>query len=305
MASNYNAIIANATAAYNKTLAGYQSTLQQQQQAQQGIVGQYNALQGNVLGGLADQSEVANRQINAQYTKSLGQAQMNLYNRGLGNSTVDSSIVRGFAADQGTAQLDRLGRFAGLAADKQTQLGLASLGYQGQALANNLQFAGQGLQYGGQGAAQLGNLAEGFAGLENQRAMQQAALDQQMKLYRLNQQNQLYGVGRGGGAPTMSEPFGPPSSRAGSTGGGIAAGNYGDARTNDPYNALNPYYQGSGGGTTPYGGNFGGSSFFALGDPNNPWGQDQSTTNVAAQAGWQPYNGEDLTGYSYNGESIG
>lgn len=223
--NNYANIIGSATNAYNATIAGYQKVLQQQQQAQAGVMQGYNDLQAGVLGGLEQSSAVAGKTISDQYKQDAAKQQMMLYKQGLGNSTTVNNLLSQLGKNQAFAQEKRLADFATTAADKRTQLGLAGLGYAGNALNTNLGFAGQGLQYSGTGALQLGHLAEGFAGLENQQEMQKQQFAQQLKLQKLQQS---YGVGTG---------------HIGSYDGGgghPAAGHYGGGSINaSPYPAVN------------------------------------------------------------------
>lgn len=207
MAIDYSSVINNATAQYNTALKGYQAQLAANQQQQQGVVNGYNSLQAGVLGGLEESSAVAGKQLSDQYKQQGAQQQMQLFRQGLGNSTTRNNLQNQLNQSSAFAQNDRMAKYATIAADKRTQLGLAGLNYAGGALRDNMQFAGQGLQYAGEGAFKLGGLAEGFAGMENQRAMQDASLAsqkslqdaqfaQQIKMQRLNQ---LYGTGGGGG----------------------------------------------------------------------------------------------------------
>lgn len=277
MAVDYSSIIGSATNAYNATLAGYKTTLAQQQQAQAGTVAGYNALQGTVLGGLEQSSNVAGQQIANQYKQAADKSTASLVGRGLYNTSMQDSLQKGLTESQAFAQNDRMAKYATMAADKTTQLGLAGLGYQGQAQASDLNFAGQGLQYGGQEALQLGNLAQGFAGLENQKAMQQAALDQQLKIAKLQLYGaggQVYGMGGsgsaggakapaqagpgyGGGADRPQQMFdssllgnqqgggaygaSSPADTYGEAGGGSYGGGYGDWGGGDPWAAGGDY----------------------------------------------------------------
>lgn len=291
MATNYAQIIGNATQAYNNTLAGYRTQLAQQQQQQQGVVQGYNDLQKGVLGGLEGQSAAAGQDIAGRYRQDAAKQLADATSRGMANNSFLSSLNARLSFDQSRAQEGRIADFAGRAADKTTQLGLAGLGYAGHALDQNMQFAGQGLQYGGQGAFQIGNLAQGFAGLENQSAMQQAGFDQQMKVLR---NNQMYGGGHGGGVPGNSDPNKPMG--AASPYGAASGG--GGGRSYDPYatpSASHPAHlpiDNSGlsgeffsGGQTLYGGGGGGGSMVY------PPGQQPYSANDATVdewAGWSP-----------------
>jgi hypothetical protein len=271
MAIDYSSVINNMTNAYNKTVQGYQTTLAQQQQAQQGVMQGYNSLQANVLGGLEGSSKAASQAVADQYAQQSGQAALGLTSRGLGNTTVANSVQRGIGLDEAKAQTNVANTYANTAAGYQTQVGLAGLGYAGNALNANMNFAGQGLQYQGQGAAQIGQLAQGFAGYENQAAMQQAALAQQQNLQNQQlaqqkamqqadflHQNQLallglqgrggtggiqYGSGGGGGS-YPHDPGGSPSyanvpNPYGQTGANANAATFGyGSQTVSPYGSY-------------------------------------------------------------------
>jgi hypothetical protein len=204
---------------------------------------------------------------------------MNLYKQGFSNISTRENMLNQLTNQQSFAQTDRIGKFAGMAADKTTQIGLAGLGYAGGALRDNMQFAGQGLQYMGQGGLGVANLAQGFAGMENQAAMQEAAFAnskamqdaqfaQQNKLQKLNQ---LYGAGGGGGhVGSYDRPTGQGGAvRDHPTYGGARAG--GD----------NPYYQ------AQY--------------PSRP----VLGPEIGNNSGWQDMPSDfDPTGYTYNGQPI-
>jgi hypothetical protein len=238
MANNYQQVINTATAQYNATLVGYQNTLRQQQAAQQGVMAGYNSLQANVLKGLENNSASAKQEIIDQYTAAAGKQQASMIGRGLGNTTIMDSALRGLGYDQAKAQTARMNQFANTAAGYQSQLGLAGLNYAGNAINANTQFAGQGLQYQGQGAMQIGQLGLGFAGLENQRAMQEAQIKAQRDQY--TQRNGIGGgvtYGAGGSSPLgLNTNFG--------NGGGNMGPRqqfYNDPMVQDPRQRPQPY----------------------------------------------------------------
>ncbi len=243
MAVDYNSIIQNATNSYNSAVAGYKSQLAAQQQQQQGVIAGYNNLQAGVLGGLQEQSAVASKQIKDQYDQAAADRQMQMFKMGMGNTSTRINMLNQLDKNQAFAQTNRIGDFAGRAADKTTQLGLAGLGYAGNAIRDNSAFAGQGLQYMGQGALGVANLAQGFAGMQNQaemqnasfanqKAMQDAQFAQQVKMQKLQQ---LYGTGGGyGGGGHVSSYDQKPQ------GGGYGGGGFGAGTTITPYSVAYP-----------------------------------------------------------------
>lgn len=224
MPIDYNAVISNATNAYNNTVSGYKAQLAAQQQQQQGVIAGYNDLQKGVLGGLEESSAVAGKQIADQYSQDAAKGQMMLFRQGLGNSTTRNNMLSQLGKNQAFAQTDRMAKYATMAADKRTQLGLAGLGYAGNAIDANSRFAAMGLNYAGEGAMGLGRLAEGFAGFENQRAMQEADYQNKLKM------QQFYGVGGGG--------------RGGIGGGRIDEPGGGFRGVNGPMGSPSPMYSG-------------------------------------------------------------
>lgn len=275
---DYSSIISNATNSYNAALAGYKTTLAQQQQQQQGVISGYNALQNTVLGGLEGASAAQKQDIAEQYKVAGDKNVSDMIGKGLYNSSLASSYGTRLNLDQARAQNDRANKFAMTAADKTTQLGLAGLNYQGQALNSNMQFAGQGLNYAGQGAYQIGNLAQGVAGLEQQGNYQDAQLAQQSKQFsqQMALENrklmlQQYGVGGGGSggyAPNLGgTPYGG-NNNSGWTSYGGYGGNAQSYVPNPSYSQQGGTYNGdpiypAAAAASPQG-----SGFFGL---DNPW----------------------------------
>ncbi len=298
MANNYQQIINNATTQYNATLAGYQNTLRQQESAQQGVMAGYNSLQANVLKGLEGGSAAEKQSIIDQYTAQSGKQQMSMIGRGLGNTTIMDSMQRGLTLDQAKAQTDRANKFANTAAGYQSQLGLAGLNYAGGAIRDNSQFAGQGLQYQGQGAMQLGQLGLSFAGLDNQRAMQAAEIKAQRDQY-----TQRHGTGGGvtygaGGGSSMG--LNPHLGNGGGNMGPRQSLAAPDPMVQDPRRQQQQQY---GNPETTYGAAQGGSGpgdlGYAYGETPAMWGGGAAPQMASADP-WAGYsNGGD--GYWYEG----
>ncbi len=132
---------------YNQILAGYNQTAAAQQAGQNQITQGYSTLRGDVLGGLAGIDKSQRQQIADDYAKQVGTESQRLISRGLGNSTVQQSIARGLMYDKAKADVDLTNRTQALNAQYSSQLGLAGLGYQGQALQERTGFANQTLQF--------------------------------------------------------------------------------------------------------------------------------------------------------------
>lgn len=185
MAINYEGLLNQAQGMYGNILSGYNSALASQQAQQQQIMGGYNQLQSNVLGGLAGQGQARSQEIADQYTARQGQATQNLVSRGLGNSTVQSAVSRGLAFDESKSQNQLTEAIAAQNAQYQSQLGLAGLGYQNTANMQNTALLGQQLGYSANWQQSL--LGAAMPGLNMQ---------EQSRLQRMNA---LFGQLGGGG----------------------------------------------------------------------------------------------------------
>ena len=128
----YNQALANNTAIYNQVASGYNQVIQQQQAARQQIYQGYNQLSSTVQGTIGGIGRAAAQQIADQYTALSGQEAQNLTNRGLGNTTVASSVNRGIALDKSKADVELQDRIAQTQAQYLSSIGLAGLGYAGQ-----------------------------------------------------------------------------------------------------------------------------------------------------------------------------
>lgn len=165
-ANAYNSALNMNQTNYNNILAGYQQTAGNQLLAQQGVVGGYNNLSNDVLGGIAGIGSDQLALINRNYAAQSGNADQNLINSGLGNSTVRSSVQRGIGLDQNLAQNNLANSIAQTKAGFQSNIGLAGLGYQGQSVRDNTGLALDQLHWmnsvnaGYPDAAMYGNLAQ-------------------------------------------------------------------------------------------------------------------------------------------------
>lgn len=253
----YDNIIKAATDAYNNTLKGYQDALAKQQAAQQGVIGGYNKLSEDTFSDLRNADAAQKQAIVDKYTSLSGQMQMGAINKGLGNTTVLNSLQRGLTSDQDKAQVELASRFAGLKADYRSRIGLAGLGYEGDALKSNLGFLGQGLEYAGKGAIDIAGIGINAERYKNEYdlARQKMAMDR------------LYGTGHGGGG-SLAGPMGHgPNSPSPAGGGGGYDPNWYNRHPNAP---IPPYYpmvqpelfgESASEDTPPGGGGYGGDYF--------------------------------------------
>lgn len=147
--NSYAGMLKAAQGQYQKILGGYQKALRGQAASQRAINAGYNQLQANVLGGLAASGTARSQEIADYYTEQSGRAQQQLVDRGLGNTTVASSLGARYNLDQAKAQTDLADKLANTRAGYQSQLGLAGLGYRDQANRQRAAIQGQQLGYMG------------------------------------------------------------------------------------------------------------------------------------------------------------
>jgi hypothetical protein len=207
---NYESMYNQSMGLYGGILGGYASALQQQQAAQQNVMAGYNNLQSTVLGGLAGQGQARSADLAANYTMRQGREMQNLISRGLGNSTIQSSVTRGLAFDEQRAQNSLAEDVARQNAEYQSRLGLASLGYQAQAAQQNMALLGQQLNY--QSGWQSNLLGSSLQGMGREDA------------YRNQMINRLGGGGISGGEASPNSFWGDPYSGGPYVGGGLSEG---------------------------------------------------------------------------------
>ncbi len=136
----YSNALAMQSSNYSNIIAGYGQTMAQQTSAQDAIAGGYTNLYNDVLGQLGNQGDAQRSMINRDYAANVGRSSQQLIDRGLGNSTVQSSVNRGFEFDRalaGNALNEQVGRQY---ADYASRLGQAGLDYRDRA---NMQNTGQ------------------------------------------------------------------------------------------------------------------------------------------------------------------
>jgi hypothetical protein len=239
---------------YGNILAGYQQLMAQQVPAEANITQGYTNLENQVLGTIKNIGASAGQQIQDLYAQQTGATQQQLINSGLGNSTVLASAQRGNTLDYAKAQVALQNQVAGLTAGYQSNLGLAGLNYQNQALMQNTGLGLQQLNFMNSvqapypNGAMYGGLAQGIGSL-------QAALAAKGML----------GGMRG---PTGYQPFGPIGGYSPtSLGGQTYNPGYGDALA---ASVTNPYAMGGGQGGSQSGW-FGGGGDFGGAYGNNQY----------------------------------
>lgn len=145
--SAYNDSLRMNSQNYSNILAGYQRTMDSQGQAQQAISAGHQGLQGAVMGDLEGIDASQRQAIKDSYTAQRGTADQDLVNRGLGNMTVRSSVMRGLGLDEAKANIDLSNKLAQTRAGFRSNLGLAGLNYQNQANVQNTALAGRQLDW--------------------------------------------------------------------------------------------------------------------------------------------------------------
>jgi hypothetical protein len=275
---------------YNNILAGYQNTETSNRNAQGRIIVGHQNLEANVLGSIAGIDRSQRQDIADQYAKNIGTSSQDLINRGLGNSTIQSSVGRGMLYDKAKSDIALTNATQGLNAQYMSQLGLARLGYENQAAQQNTQWAGKQLDF----------MNSVNAGYPDPRTYAMLA---QMK------GQSGGGGGVGSGATTMGGAVKSPLGGGGGypTMGGVSYGNSfgtGGARAPNPYGGYSPgeiypESQFSSGAA----GDFGANSTMYNWENNNgqfsqsqppedtPWWLSPDSTGVDPEEGWSSGGG--------------
>lgn len=241
-AKSYSDSLAMNKSNYNNILSGYQNALTSQQQAQQGVANAYTGLSNDVLSGIQGIGQARNQTIIDQARASSGQQNQQLINRGLGNTTVQSSVDRGIGYDRDKALNQNNEAIAGLRAQYQSQLGQAGIQQMANAYQQNTALTGRQLDW-----MNSVNAAYPDAGMYGQLA----------GMYGQRQQGMGGGImpGGGGGAPGLGymprsgpAPYGSGDAPMGGGGGGGGFGAWAGVPISDSgsgYGAYSDY--GSGG----------------------------------------------------------
>jgi hypothetical protein len=135
--ASYNTALKQNQSMYDSILAGYKGTQARQMSAQEAIKGGYTGLYNDVLGQLAGQGQEQRQQINDDYATAVGKGTQSLIDRGLGNSTIMSSVARGAEFDRARAGNDLSERLGRQNADYMSRLGLSALDYSNAANQQN------------------------------------------------------------------------------------------------------------------------------------------------------------------------
>ncbi len=139
--SLYQQSMGAAQTQYADVLNGYNSVMNQMAPVQASIAAGYGGLSNDVQGIIKGIGASQSQNIQDVYAQQSGAASQGLINRGLGNTTVANSVQRGLTLDQQKAQVALSNQLAALSAGYKANIGMAGLGYRGQAAAGNQQFA--------------------------------------------------------------------------------------------------------------------------------------------------------------------
>lgn len=131
IAANYQQAYNNAlgmnSANYANILKGYQSALAQQTTAQQAIQSGYSNLYNDVLAKVSGIGQARANEINDAAARNLAAGSQQLIDRGLGNTTIQSSVARGVEGDRTRRQIENDESVASLMGNYMSSLGLAGL----------------------------------------------------------------------------------------------------------------------------------------------------------------------------------
>lgn len=221
----YNSSLGMNESMYNNIMKGYQQAIQSQTTAQQAISAGYTNLYNSVLGNVEQQYAGQDTQLKNQAAQNLASSSQQLVDRGLGNTTIQTSVNQGVNNQLAQQQQLLTGQKAGQLAQTQSQLGLAGLSAQQSGLRDTTGLA----------LSQLGFMNSMEAAYPN--GDMYAKLAQQAGQNKAMRNNPMGGAGGFGGAN------GHPGPQLG-------------------YVPSNPYY-GSGGTGDYGGGSFGGASSLA------------------------------------------
>ncbi len=163
---------------------GPMQTALEEQRAQNARTQQgYTQLGGDVMNTLKGVDASQRQAIQDAYAAQVGAGSQSLASRGLGNSTVVDSVNRGLLLDKSKADIALSNSTAQLMAGYQSQLGLAGLGFAGQAAQQN--------------TAQQNALANARASYGANIGSQALGSAQQASMQRANQQNMMGDAARG------------------------------------------------------------------------------------------------------------
>ena len=142
----YNTYLNAAQSNWNNVMQGYSQLASGLQAGIAPISQGYQNLTKEVLCGIKGVQQSQLNAVQCQFTKASGATQQQLIGAGLGNSTVLGSAQRGNVAQEALASTQVQNQFAQLQAGYQSQLGLACLNWQQQALGMQQGLGNQQLQ---------------------------------------------------------------------------------------------------------------------------------------------------------------
>lgn len=224
---------------------------------QAGIAAGYGQLQGDVLRGIEGVGVARGREIDDAFERSNANAQQSMINRGLGNTTVLDSAVRGVVGDRERERTRLAEDLAQMRAGYQSQLGQAGLSFRERAVGDQTALGTAGLGFGERSMGQGMNLgyrhldflnsiqaaypdAGMYASLAQQfGAAEQAGQDRELIRQQIAQQAATAERAAGGGGMNIDTP---------SFGGGYARGVGGLEAPKANYGGSAGFSAGGGGG---------------------------------------------------------
>lgn len=268
----YNNMLNFAQQNYQNITAGYQDVLANQRQAEAAVTAGYGNLQGNVHAMIQNVGSGQNLINQQTYAQAQASTQNQMINAGLGNTTVLGQEQLKNTGSYAIAQNTLADQIAQLQAGYYSQIGLAGLNYQGQAINADTALQAHQLDY-------MGN--QSYPYLEG--------------LGRLGSS-----MGGGGGGMSVGPMGGGAGGVAGLLGGGrhignIPGGNYGGGFGGGSGNMVFGGSGDSGGGGEP---NYGATYAFGLGGLPGMG----AALGLGSGGGWS--GGYDGGGANY-GESLG
>jgi hypothetical protein len=243
----YNSALAMNQANYQNILSGYQKAMASQTSAQQAIAAGYTSLYNDVIGKVSGIGQARANAIERDSARQLAGDSQQLIDRGLGNTTVQSSVNRGVEADRNLQLTQLSDDQAKMVGDYMSQLGLAGLGNSREQLNNSTGLATRQLDWMNSVNARYPD-ANLYAGL----ARDAAAAHSQQTPFAFG--GGSFAGGGGGGGPQLgyvpSQPYfggsgGPPG--AGFGGGGVG----GMPAAAAPWNTPDAGYAGASGYGSP------------------------------------------------------
>ena len=269
-ANAYQSSLAMNQTNYNNILSGYSSLMSSQQAAEAPITAGYGQLENQVMGTIQGITASQQQAIKDVYAQQSGAASQQMINSGLGNSTVQQSVQRGLTLDEQKAQVALANQQAQLTAGYQSNLGLAGLNWQQQALGQNTGLGVQQLNWMNSvnatypNAGMYAQLAQGYGAMQ---AAQQA--------------RGMLGGGSGltgtYGATGFTPPTYPQSVQA--SGGGMTPGT--GAAASSPYNPGGGVNYGDTLGAVGSGALMGGIGAAGEGNPYAPYANDYEAMQSA------------------------